>query len=480
MRNEAVGCPNTTTDQSQKASPENAQGELAASRMRAVPRITISRVPEQPNQYDPHKIHTFRYRAKRHEDLPHVVKFSGGRSSGMLLFSLLENGFLKRERGDVVVFNNTSCEHPETYKFVAECKRRVEAAEIPFFIVQFQTYEDARQGEWRRIPTYRLVNEKPYSADNPDGFRWRGETFEELLSFKAYVPNQFTRVCTQSLKLETTRLFLRDWFASKKSIPEQGHGQTESLVDPDQMHKTHVRNGGGVPKEILLSKRQFMLSQPTSRPKQEYTQFSKAASNFQNETLKGKVFGQRAWFGNDGIEYVAFIGLRGDEQLRVTRVETRSADPHANEGYEGEHVYMPLAKMQISREDVNQFWSQQSWNLDLPENNVLSNCVYCFLKGVGSLAEIHSTMKDEKNTHHEGFGTTSDSPSDINWWIAKEKDYSRDLVAENRQRTNPQAGDVIGFFGNTGFTYEVLAASSHHQEIVERFADSVMPCDCTE
>ena len=117
----------------------------------AVPQLSISRELETPDRYDPETIYSFRYRSKRHLALPHVVKFSGGRSSGLMLFTLLENGFLKQERGDVVVFNNTSCEHPETYRFVSECKRRVESAGIPFFIVEFQTYEDARQGEWRRI-----------------------------------------------------------------------------------------------------------------------------------------------------------------------------------------------------------------------------------------------------------------------------------------------------------------------------------------
>ena len=190
--------------------------------MRAIPKLSISRKLQRSKHYDPDKTYSFRYRSKDHQELPHVVKFSGGRSSGMLLFTLLENGFLKQERGDVVVFNNTSCEHPETYKFAAECKKRVEAAGIPFFFIQFQTYEDARQGEWRRISSYRLVNEHPFSETNPDGFQWRGEAFEEMLSNKAYLPNQFTRVCTLSLKLEITRQFLRDWFASKKKHPAFG------------------------------------------------------------------------------------------------------------------------------------------------------------------------------------------------------------------------------------------------------------------
>ena len=249
----------------------------------------------------------------------------------------------------VVVFNNTSCEHPETYKFVVECKKRVEATGIPFFFVQFQTYEDARQGEWRRIPSYRLVTERPFSEDNPDGFQWRGEVFEEMISYKAYLPNQFARVCTQSLKLEVTRQFLRDWFASKPSISRQGHGLNDSQVDAGQLYRTHIRKGGGVPEDVLLAKKRFMLSRPTSRPCQIYKDFSSPSSHFENPTLKGKVFGHKAWFGDGGIEYVAFIGLRGDEQLRVARVQTRSSNPHANEGYEGEHVYMPLAKIRIGK-----------------------------------------------------------------------------------------------------------------------------------
>ena len=157
--------------------------------MLSVPKLSISREIQEPGRYDPDWTYAFRYRARQHQDLPHVVKFSGGRSSGMLLFTLLGNGFLKQERGDVVVFNNTSCEHPETYKFVSKCKELVEQAGIPFFFVEFQTYEDARQGEWRRIASYRLVNERPLSEENPDGFRWKGEVFEETLSNKSYLPS---------------------------------------------------------------------------------------------------------------------------------------------------------------------------------------------------------------------------------------------------------------------------------------------------
>lgn len=450
--------------------------------MQAIPRLHISRELENIEHYNPSEAYAFRYRSKRHSEMPHVVKFSGGRSSGLLLFTLLENGFLRQDRGDVVVFNNTSCEHPETYKFAAECKRRVEAEGIPFFFIQFQTYEDARQGEWRRLPTYRLVNEYPYSESNPDGYRWRGEVFEEMLSQKAYLPNQFTRVCTNSLKLEVTRQFLRDWFASKPSISREGHGIDESQIDIDQMYRRHIRNGGGVPKELLLEKKRFVLDSSTGRPKQAYQDFSNPASTFENDALSGKVFGKKAWFGDGGIEYVAFIGLRGDEQLRVARVESRSSNPHANAGYEGEHVYMPLAKMHVGKEDVNAFWDQQDWDLGLPQDGALSNCVYCFLKGVGNLKQVHIAMETQKAEGDiEGFGSILNTPCDVNWWSGIERRYGRDLDAENRERTNPEAAGFIGFFGaSSGFSYDTLSHSAHNGDDLERFADTVLPCDCTE
>jgi 3'-phosphoadenosine 5'-phosphosulfate sulfotransferase (PAPS reductase)/FAD synthetase len=477
--------PNETTQNPIILTPETAAGTKQSGHtltdMKEVPRLTISRELHEAEPYDPDRNYSFRYRSKNHRQLPHVVKFSGGRSSGLLLFTLLENGILNQERGDVVVFNNTSCEHPETYRFVAECKARVEAAGAPFFLVQYQTYEDARQGEWRRLPSYRLVNDRPFSEENPDGFQWRGEVFEEMISSKAYLPNQFSRVCTHSLKLETTRQFLRDWFASKKGIPLQGHGLEQSLLDSDTLYRQHLRSGGSVPKEILMAKKRYALGRPTSRPKQAYKDFSAPAAPFENETLRDKVFGQRAWFGEGGIEYVAFIGLRGDEQLRVTRVETRSSNPHANVGYEGEHVYMPLATMNINKEDVNTFWDQQDWDLDLPRDGSLSNCVYCFLKGVNNLAQVHATMESQKTTEIEGFGATTGSPCDINWWASKENEYGRDLEEEHRERTNPDSPNFIGFFGATsGFSYELLAANANNEEVLEHFASTILPCDCTE
>ena len=399
--------------------------------IRDVPKLTVSkRLRKPPAKHDPSKEYQFRYRAKKHSTLPHVVKFSGGRSSGMLLFALLENGLLDPERGDVIVFNNTSAEHPDTYRFVRNCMLTARRYGIPFFQVEFQTYEDARQGEWTRLPTYRLVNDQPKSSENDEGFQWRGEVYEELLSWTGYVPNQFNRICTRHLKLDVTRNFLRDWLASKATIPRLGHYGNGSRIDVEASFRRHKQNQGGVPKDIFLGKRAYCWNRPHCRPKQRYEHFFPEWKPFENAALKGKTFGDKAWFGKKGVEYVAFIGLRGDEPHRIQRVEDRN---DSGAGHEGEHVYMPLSDMVVTRKDVNEFWERQDWDLTLPKDTSLSNCVYCFLKGAANLKAIHGRMESETKAEASGFGPLTDTPCDLRWWTRIESEYGRDLVAEERQ-----------------------------------------------
>ena len=205
----------------------------------------------------------------------------------MLLFTLLENRILNADRGDVILFNNTSAEHPDTYRFAQDCNEASNRYGIPSFWVEFQTYEDARNGEWTRLPSYRLVNDQPKSPDNPGGFHWRGEVFEELLSWSGYVPNQFARICTQNMKLEATRLFLKDWLASKETIPRLGHYGKGSRVDLDTLHQRHRRNGGAVPEDILLRKRAYALARPHVRPEQTLRRLLAGVAGFREPRPEG-------------------------------------------------------------------------------------------------------------------------------------------------------------------------------------------------
>lgn len=66
-------------------------------RVHTVQRLVASagRPSGEPNFRFKH--YDLRYGAKSHRELPHVVKFSGGKSSAMLLLALPENRLLDRD-----------------------------------------------------------------------------------------------------------------------------------------------------------------------------------------------------------------------------------------------------------------------------------------------------------------------------------------------------------------------------------------------
>ena len=451
-------------------------GKVDARSMRDIPKLKLnSGLKPRDEGYNPKKTYPFQYEAKGHEDIPHVVKFSGGKTSGMLLFTLLEGGLLKAERGDVVIFNNTAAEHPKTYDFVRRCKEEVESKyNIPFFWIEFQTYEDARNGEYRRLPSFRLVNDQPFSEDNPEGYKWHGEVFQELLSWKGYVPTFFQRICTKNLKLEPTRLFLKEWLANKQSTERLGHFSNESRIDDDTTFNQHIKARGATPKDIYLRKKRFLKECDLIRPAQTWSKFSSCVVPIQNETIVGKTLGKSAHFGEGGMEYIAFIGLRYDEKQRIHKVKKRNDGGEDSAGYEGEYVYMPLDLMNITSDDVETFWAKQPWRLELDAKDNLSNCTYCFLKGSQALRGVYKAMENEDSNMIKG------TPSDLQWWVDLEKTYGRDMIAEKRKVKTTVKNNFIGFFGaDSEFSYSKLKEDAE-ADSPDAFSGELLPCDCTD
>ena len=410
---------------------------------------------------------SFDYDLSGHEELPHVVKFSGGRTSGYMLFSLLNSGILSAARGDVVLFNNTSAEHPATYDFVARCKEIVEQRYgIPFFMLEYQTYEEQSKKGDRvvRKPTFRMVNAAPKTENNTFGYAWRGEVFEEHMSHRGGVPSQLQRSCTVSMKLEPTHTFLLSWLTRELTLchlgPPSGSLSARTL---DSAFVEHVRRRGGVPEGIFKRKKEFQQAQPPYRLAQNFVAYSAPASVWLGE------FGENIAPG-EVQEYVTFIGLRKDEPQRVARVKNRQS---MDSGTAGEWPYMPLYVNGITQKDIDTFWRAQSWDLELPHSGVLSNCTYCFLKGVKNLRAVRDNSvylpQQQKNT-----------PSDIAWWVNMEKKYARDLIAENRiTRSN---NSMFGFFGPSAkFSYSKFEhISAVGEQTTADIDDSILPCDCTD
>ncbi len=433
------------------------------------------------------------YDASEHGLLPHVVKFSGGRSSGMMLMLLLEQGLLQRNRGDVVVFNNTSAEHPATYDFVRACSRSAEVDHgIPFFWIEYATYEDAHNGEWARRGSYRLVNEQPLTESNPAGYRWRGEVFEELVSQQGFLPSRHRRICTTHLKLRTTNEFLSEWFAGKESTEWRGHFHPEPQVTDGMVIARHRRSQGRMDDAELLRRKAFVRSRPPTLPEQDFANFSRVGASH----MATGAFAERGYpefapmSGDDTTEYVSLIGLRADEPRRVARVMERNrlgsgdSERAKRELTDGEILCTPLADVGIGNEEVLAFWEDRDWRLALPPESNLSNCVYCFMKGTSAIPNVRRDVATADAVLPEESRSVPETPSDIRWWANLEARYERRPLKRYSGRGRRSRKTVtIGFWGvDADVTYRDLSELNEDELVqIEGFSGpAALPCDCTD
>ncbi len=433
------------------------------------------------------------YDAPEHRSLPHVVKFSGGRSSGMMLMLLLEQGLLVRERGDVVVFNNTSAEHPATYDFVRACAQYSETDHgVPFFWIEYATYEDAHKGEWTRRGGYRLVNDRPYGESNPAGYHWRGEVFEELVSLQGFLPSRHTRICTTHLKLRATNEFLAEWFAGKEATEWRGHFYPESQLTDEAVVARHRRSRGKMEHDELLRKKAFCRSRPLALPEQDFDDFSRiGAGHMADGPFADRGYPEFApMTGAEATEYVSLIGLRADEPRRVARVMARNGldtdDPERakREMTDGEIVCTPLADAGVTNDDVLEFWTGRKWQLALPTDANLSNCVYCFMKGTTAIPRVRRGVAMADAVLPEEARSVPGTPSDIQWWVDLEERYERHPLKRYKGRGRRSRKKVtVGFWGvDADITYRDLSELDPADLIArEGFAgEAALPCDCTD
>ena len=416
-----------------------------------------------------------------HSKLPHVVKFSGGRSSAMMLLELLEYNQLSAPRGDVILFNNTSAEHLETYKFVVRCKELVESKfEIPFFMIEFQTYEDAWLGRWRRAATYRMVKPYPhrnYKNKHSYGYRHNGEVFQELVSWNAQLPTRFARTCTEYLKLQTSVHFLEDWFGriSEKIPIPYGTGKCKNNLLKGSVAKKKTRRLGHYFDKSLMpipesfgtrsEKVRFHLQQPTVRLAQTYQDYTKApVCEIQNQVVKEHVFDHKARVrGIGALPFISLVGLREDEPVRVARTLARNHQSgYGDRMADGEIVYAPLFDSGINKKIVLDYWRNQTFELDIPHDVNLSNCVFCFMKGARTIREL---------AKNHSFG---DGPSNIQWWADLESMYSNRVTTRGKENSET----VFGFFGANALTYQDIVNGNPHSPKDNQ--STFLPCECTD
>ena len=116
---------------------------------------------------------------------PALISFSGGRTSGFMLWNILQayNGKLPEDVH--VVFANTGKEAPETLDFVNEISQKWD-----IHIHWLEHY----LGDERPIHRTKEVTYETAARN--------GEPFERLLDQRGYLPNPTSRFCTSELKIK--------------------------------------------------------------------------------------------------------------------------------------------------------------------------------------------------------------------------------------------------------------------------------------
>ena len=409
---------------------------------------------------------------RRHKDeLPHVVRFSGGRSSAMMTLMLLDEQRLDPARGDVVLFNNTGAEAPATYAFVRTIREQVERAGIPFLSAEFATAEVHHHARWTRTPTYRLVNERPHSEANPQGFDWRGTPFEELISWSGYTPSYYNRTCTAQLKIESTTRVLCDWLSEAEGPGAIGHSGEHSRIDPDTAWQVHRSAGGQRSREAFLRTRRFAWARAPQRAAQRFAAFSPSAEH--HACTLGRRTNAAAGRSPHGTRaYVSLMGLRADEQRRIEVIRHRA---RTTTGPLDEYPKAPLDDAAITRDDVRAFWEGRADDLQAPHDIAMSNCVYCFLKGTKALRALRAHIETHEELHAELAIGGAGTPCDWRWWAALEARYARDLdPGADAGNTLPACAERSG-----SVCYDAVLTSPA-ERIANVYTIDMVPCDCTD
>ncbi len=125
---------------------------------------------------------------------PAVISFSGGRTSGYMLWRILQahGGGLP---DDVrVVFANTGKEMPETLNFVQECSERWN---VPITWIEYRPKTE--EGKQEAVVDWHTASRN-------------GEPFAALIADRKYLPNPVARICTVELKVRAMHRHIKESF----------------------------------------------------------------------------------------------------------------------------------------------------------------------------------------------------------------------------------------------------------------------------
>ena len=126
-----------------------------------------------------------------------VINFSGGRSSGYMLWRIIDAHGGTLPNNTTVIFANTGKEHPATLDFVKQCG---DEWDVKIVWLEYHRRNDRKGGIKDPKNHYRIVDHKTASR--------KGEPFEQLIESRQMLPNPVMRMCTSELKVATIQRYL--------------------------------------------------------------------------------------------------------------------------------------------------------------------------------------------------------------------------------------------------------------------------------
>jgi hypothetical protein len=268
---------------------------------------------------------------------PTVISFSGGRTSGYMLWRILqENNGLPEDA--IVVFANTGKEEEATLEFIRDCGKNWN---VDIHWIEYQ-YAEKTSDRWKRV-TFETASRN-------------GEPFFELIDQNGspYLPNPVARICTAKLKIRAIYAYLK-----------------------------HL-----------------------------------------------------GWKHNENMDWV---GIRADEQRRAAKIDRERT---------------PLVVDGITKQDVGNFWKEQSFDLGLPNMNGVTmhgNCDLCFLKPT-----------------HQIISLIREKPERADWWIAMEN---------HAQSSNKTYGDGAKFRKDRPSYTELKKFALSHDDMFDKTEEAIA-CFC--
>lgn len=139
-------------------------------------------------------------------DTPAVISFSGGRTSGYMLWHILQAFGGTLPDTTKVIFNNTGKEREETLEFVERCSQRwgveivwLEYDQTPRLTERKKTRNGRLEAPY--IPKAEVVNYATASRN--------GEPLMKVIKARNMLPNVMARFCTVECKIRTTQRYLK-------------------------------------------------------------------------------------------------------------------------------------------------------------------------------------------------------------------------------------------------------------------------------